>query len=80
MVLALQPIRAFAFRGESAISVRRRTVDHRELGPVMAGLMVAGRIGAAIAAELGSMRVTEQIDALTDPFHEPDQISVCGGA
>jgi phospholipid/cholesterol/gamma-HCH transport system permease protein len=36
----------------------------RELGPVMAGLMVAGRVSAAIAAELGTMRVTEQIDAL----------------
>jgi phospholipid/cholesterol/gamma-HCH transport system permease protein len=44
----------------------------RELGPVLAGLMVAGRVGAAIAAELGTMRVTEQIDALvtlaTNPF------------
>jgi phospholipid/cholesterol/gamma-HCH transport system permease protein len=44
----------------------------RELGPVMAGLMVAGRVSAAIAAELGTMRVTEQIDALvtlsTNPF------------
>jgi len=37
----------------------------RELGPVLAGLMVAGRVGAAIAAEIGTMRVTEQIDALT---------------
>lgn len=36
----------------------------RELGPVLASLMVAGRVGAAIAAELGTMRVTEQIDAL----------------
>lgn len=36
----------------------------RELGPVIAGLMVAGRVSAAIAAELGTMRVTEQIDAL----------------
>jgi phospholipid/cholesterol/gamma-HCH transport system permease protein len=36
----------------------------RELGPVITGLMVAGRIGAGLAAELGSMRVTEQIDAL----------------
>jgi phospholipid/cholesterol/gamma-HCH transport system permease protein len=35
-----------------------------ELGPVLAGLMVAGRVGAALAAELGTMRVTEQIDAL----------------
>ncbi|MGH6872445.1 MAG: MlaE family ABC transporter permease [Rhizomicrobium sp.] len=37
----------------------------RELGPVIAGLMVAGRVAAAIAAEVGTMRVTEQIDALT---------------
>jgi phospholipid/cholesterol/gamma-HCH transport system permease protein len=44
----------------------------RELGPVIAGLMVAGRIGASMAAEIGTMRVTEQIDALvtlsTNPF------------
>jgi len=44
----------------------------RELGPVLAGLIVAGRIGAAMAAEIGTMRVTEQIDALstlsTNPF------------
>ncbi|MCS7009378.1 MAG: ABC transporter permease [Chthoniobacterales bacterium] len=36
----------------------------RELGPVLTGLMVAGRVGAAITAELGTMRVTQQIDAL----------------
>jgi len=36
----------------------------RELGPVLAGLMVAGRVAASIAAELGTMKVTEQIDAL----------------
>lgn len=36
----------------------------RELGPVLASLMLASRVGAAMAAELGSMRVTEQIDAL----------------
>jgi phospholipid/cholesterol/gamma-HCH transport system permease protein len=36
----------------------------RELGPALAGLMVAGRVGAAIAAEIGTMKVTEQIDAL----------------
>ena len=44
----------------------------RELGPVLAGLMVAGRVGSGIAAQIGSMRVTEQIDALntlgTDPI------------
>lgn len=37
----------------------------RELGPVLGGLMVAGRVSASIAAEMGTMRVTEQIDALT---------------
>ena len=37
----------------------------RELGPVIAGLMVSGRVSAAIAAEIGTMKVTEQIDALT---------------
>jgi phospholipid/cholesterol/gamma-HCH transport system permease protein len=37
----------------------------RELGPVLASLMLASRVGAAMAAELGTMRVTEQIDALT---------------
>ena len=37
----------------------------RELGPVLAALMVAGRIGASFAAEIGTMRVTDQIDALT---------------
>jgi phospholipid/cholesterol/gamma-HCH transport system permease protein len=44
----------------------------RELGPVLVGLMVAGRVGASFAAELGTMRVSEQIDALwtlsTDPI------------
>ncbi|HEX7372332.1 MAG TPA: ABC transporter permease, partial [Thermodesulfobacteriota bacterium] len=36
----------------------------RELGPVLSGLMVSGRVGSAMAAELGTMQVTEQIDAL----------------
>jgi len=44
----------------------------RELGPVLAGLMLAGRVSAGLAAEIGTMRVTEQIDALstlsTDPM------------
>ena len=44
----------------------------RELGPVLGGLMIAGRVAAALAAEIGTMRVTEQIDALvtlcTDPM------------
>jgi phospholipid/cholesterol/gamma-HCH transport system permease protein len=50
----------------------------RELGPVIAGLMIAGRVAAAIAAEIGTMKVTEQIDALTTLATNPDQIS--GGA
>jgi phospholipid/cholesterol/gamma-HCH transport system permease protein len=66
MVLALQSHTGFArFDAESAIPTVVILSITRELGPVMAGLMVAGRIGAAIAAELGTMRVTEQIDALT---------------
>jgi len=44
----------------------------RELGPVLVGLMVAGRVSSAMAAELGTMRVTEQLDAMTtlrtDPY------------
>lgn len=42
-----------------------------ELGPVLTGLMVAGRVGAAIAAEIGTMRVTEQIDALRTLAADP---------
>ncbi|MEY2428907.1 MAG: phospholipid/cholesterol/gamma-HCH transport system permease protein [Verrucomicrobiota bacterium] len=48
-----------------------------QLGPVLTGLMVAGRVGAAIAAELGTMRVTEQIDALrTLATHPVDYLVV----
>jgi len=66
MVLALQSHTGFArFDAESAIPTVVVLSITRELGPVMAGLMVAGRIGASIAAEIGTMSVTEQIDALT---------------
>ena len=66
MVLALQSYTGFArFSAESAIPNVVVISLTRELGPVLAGLMVAGRIGAAMAAEIGTMRVTEQIDALT---------------
>ena len=73
MVLALQSYTGFArFSAESAIPNVVVVSITRELGPVLAGLMVAGRIGAAMAAEIGTMRVTEQIDALvtlsTNPF------------
>ncbi len=48
-----------------------------ELGPVLTGLMLAGRVGAAIAAELGTMRVTEQLDALrTLATHPVDYLVV----
>ena len=43
----------------------------REIGPVITGLVVAGRVGAAIAAELGTMKVTEQIDALESLATQP---------
>ncbi|MDH3230753.1 MAG: ABC transporter permease [Alphaproteobacteria bacterium] len=66
MVLALQSYagldRAVAESVIPRIVVQSMT---RELSPVLTGLMVAGRIGAAMAAEIGTMRVTEQIDALT---------------
>ena len=73
MVLALQSYTGFArFNAESVIANVVVLSITRELAPVLAGLMVAGRIGAAMAAEIGTMRVTEQIDALTtlstDPF------------
>ena len=66
MVLALQSFTGFSrFNAESAIPNVVVLSICRELGPVLAGLMVAGRIGAAMAAEIGTMRVTEQIDALS---------------
>jgi phospholipid/cholesterol/gamma-HCH transport system permease protein len=66
MVLALQTYSGFSrFSAESSVATVVVLSMTRELGPVLASLMVAGRVGAAIAAELGTMRVTEQIDALT---------------
>jgi phospholipid/cholesterol/gamma-HCH transport system permease protein len=66
MVLALQSFTGFSrFSAESAIPNIVVLSITRELGPVLAGLMVSGRIAASIAAELGTMRVTEQVDALT---------------
>ena len=66
MVLALQSYTGFSrFSAEGAIANVVVLSITRELGPVLAGLMVAGRVGAAMAAEIGTMRVTEQVDALT---------------
>ncbi|MDR1910628.1 MAG: ABC transporter permease [Holosporales bacterium] len=64
-VLALQSYSGFAgLSGENTVAAVVVVAITRELGPVLAGLMVAGRTGAAMAAEIGSMRVSEQIDAL----------------
>lgn len=73
MVLALQSWIGFhRFGAESMVATVVSLSMLRELGPVLVGLMVAGRVGASFAAELGTMRVSEQIDALwtlsTDPF------------
>ncbi len=65
MVLALQSYTGFSrFNAEGAVAGVVVLSVTRELAPVLAGLMVAGRVGASIAAEIGTMRVTEQIDAL----------------
>ncbi len=66
MALTLQCSSGFSnFTAESAIPAVVMLAMTRELGPVLAALMVAGRLGASMAAEIGTMRVTEQIDALT---------------
>jgi len=72
-VLALQSYTGFSrMNAEDSIATVVVIAITRELGPVLAGLMVAGRVGAATAAEIGTMKVTEQIDALvtlsTNPF------------
>lgn len=66
MVLALQTYYGFRKIGsEGMVGATVALSMTRELGPVLTSLMVTGRAGSAMAAELGSMRVTEQIDALT---------------
>ena len=72
MVLALQSYTGFSrFNAQSAVATVVVLSMTRELGPVIASLMVAGRVGAAMAAEIGTMRVTEQIDALTTLSTDP---------
>ncbi len=64
-VLAFQAYHGFRqFSAESLVGSTVALAMTRELGPVLTSLMVAGRAGSAMAAELGTMRVTEQIDAL----------------
>ena len=77
MVLALQSYTGFArFSAEDTVATVVVLSVTRELGPVLAGLMVAGRIGASMAAEIGTMRVTDQIDALDTLSTRPMQYLV----
>ncbi|MGA2032295.1 MAG: ABC transporter permease [Thermoguttaceae bacterium] len=74
MVLAEQAHGQFRMLGmESRLGAVINMSLVRELGPVLAATMLAGRVGSAMAAELGTMRVTEQIDALAsmgaNPIH-----------
>jgi phospholipid/cholesterol/gamma-HCH transport system permease protein len=74
MVFAVQLAFGFRqFQAEAMASQVEGLAIVRELAPVITGLMMAGRVGSAMAAELGTMQVTEQIDALeclaTDPIH-----------
>lgn len=74
MVLAVQSFSQFEQLGlESQMGAVITMTVVRELGPVLAAVMLAGRVGSAMAAELGTMRVTEQIDALasmgSNPIH-----------
>lgn len=74
MVLAVQCFPQFKVIGmETRIGAAINLSLVKELGPVLAATMLAGRVGSSIAAELGTMRVTEQIDALTsmgvNPIH-----------
>ena len=74
MVLALQTFSGFDnFNDESTISKIVLTSILRELGPVLAGLMVCGRVGAKMAAEIATMRVSNQIDALETLSTRPMQ-------
>src|SRR5271156_1630864 len=74
MVLAVQSYSQFQSLG---LATRLGAIINisivRELGPVLAATMIAGRVGSAMAAELGTMRITEQVDALTclglNPLH-----------
>ena len=77
MVLALQTFRGFErFHAEGFVGSVVALSLTRELAPVLTGLMVTGRVGSAMAAELGTLRVTEQIDALYAMATEPVQYLV----
>jgi len=72
MVLAVQAVEQFATMGlEERMGVIVNLSVVRELGPVLAGVMLAGRVGGALTAELGTMNVTEQIEALRSMGADP---------
>src|SRR3954447_405379 len=72
MVLAVQSYSQFRqFGFETRLGALINLSMCRELGPVLAATMLAGRVGSALAAEIGTMRVTEQIDALTSMGANP---------
>jgi phospholipid/cholesterol/gamma-HCH transport system permease protein len=77
MVLAVQTVMQFKSIG---LTAQMGTIVNlsvlRELGPVLAGLMLAGRVGGGLTAELGTMRVTEQIDALRAMGADPLRVLV----
>ncbi len=77
MVLAVQTISQFRSLGmiaQMGTVVNLSTL--RELGPVLTGVMLAGRVGGGLTAELGTMRVTEQIDALKAMGSDPLRVLV----
>lgn len=77
MVSALQGYNGMhRYGAESMVGATVALALSRELGPVLAALMVVGRVGSAITAELGSMRNTQQIDALSSMAVEPIQYLV----
>jgi len=74
MVMALQTFTGFQrVHAENFVGSVVALAMVRELSPVLVGLMVAGRVGSAMAAEIGTMRVTEQLDALEALATEPVQ-------
>jgi phospholipid/cholesterol/gamma-HCH transport system permease protein len=72
MVLAVQVYHQLHDLGAASVAgVLINISVVKELGPVLAGVMLSGRVGGALAAELGTMKVTEQIDALTSLAADP---------
>lgn len=77
MVLSVQTAKEFVrFGAADSVGGIVAIAMARELAPILAGVVVAGRIGAAIAAEIGTMKVTEQIDALRVMATSPTQYLV----